>query len=381
MYKYENNLYKNYHFDINSQPVDFEIMAISYPFKRNDRREFVFLSKYVKEEERLRTFSELPWSQSASKSPEALARAGFFNVGILDCVECAFCHLRFLIWDNIEGDPLLHHATAANGRCRFIKGHYVANVPIGIDPCRASVANPTLSAIADMGPQGEIMEYESNSVMFWTPDSNRPNRYGNEVAHIIEMVLNYNDTNRLLSLTQRESQIFGMISLDKPYRRAFSDYSLRLGSFTIRTSWAWGAVFSSETCVLEGFYRKLFPRSQSVITCFCCGVTYDVIKSLGDRSRNLSEIHKAISPKCPIVQLKQLADNEDNDGDDQIQNSEARCVVCLSKKRSVLYVPCRHYVACAGCALMTYLNATYQTSTNCVYCKKNFVGIIPTFNV
>jgi len=102
--------------------------------------------------ERLRTFTEGRWPVSAQQSPIELAESGFFYLGDLDRVQCAFCKLVLRNWS--RGDnPIWEHFKGSR-HCDFIQGFDVGNKPIEEDPVRGP--NPRLPNFDVCGNQNSL---------------------------------------------------------------------------------------------------------------------------------------------------------------------------------------------------------------------------------
>ncbi|XP_065218473.1 baculoviral IAP repeat-containing protein 7-B-like [Planococcus citri] len=74
--------------------------------------------QYMMEESRLSSFDDF-WPQSATKTPEQLARAGFFNTGDIDDeVQCFECGITIKDW-KVDDDVWFKH-TRQNPKCEFV---------------------------------------------------------------------------------------------------------------------------------------------------------------------------------------------------------------------------------------------------------------------
>lgn len=69
------------------------------------------------EECRLKSFKN--WPREVVISSKILARCGFYYLGRLDEVKCAFCNLQICRW-NVDDDPRVVHAYWSP-RCQFVK--------------------------------------------------------------------------------------------------------------------------------------------------------------------------------------------------------------------------------------------------------------------
>ena len=115
------------------------VTTLAKNFNRSSQQNILHPTHYLKimknGRERLRTFTEGRWPVSAQQSPIDLAEAGFFYLGQLDRVQCAFCKTTLKNW--VRGEvPILEHYKR-NQHCDFIKGYEVGNVPISEDPVRS----------------------------------------------------------------------------------------------------------------------------------------------------------------------------------------------------------------------------------------------------
>nr|SVE81171.1 EOG090X01XB [Daphnia magna] len=82
-----------------------------------------------REDIRLRTFNE--HFSATFLNPLALAKAGFFYVGVDDQVQCAFCRGVVKDWE-VDDDPVREHQRLFPS-CPFVLGLPVGNVPLGED--------------------------------------------------------------------------------------------------------------------------------------------------------------------------------------------------------------------------------------------------------
>lgn len=80
-----------------------------------------------REDIRLRTFNE--HFSATFLNPLALAKAGFFYVGVDDQVQCAFCRGMVKGWE-VDDDPVREHQRLFPP-CPFVLGLPVGNVPLG----------------------------------------------------------------------------------------------------------------------------------------------------------------------------------------------------------------------------------------------------------
>ena len=62
---------------------------------------------------------------------------------------------------------------------------------------------------------------------------------------------------------------------------------------------------------------------------------------------------------------------EDDDDNDDIEDSGAECVICMSDMRDTLILPCRHLCLCSTCAE----SLRYQAS-NCPICRSPFRALL-----
>lgn len=76
---------------------------------------------------RLNSFKN-DWPSDTPVTPEGLAAAGFYWLGVGDCVRCAFCLGTLKQWEAGD-DPLVEHERLFP-RCPFIVGANVDNVPM-----------------------------------------------------------------------------------------------------------------------------------------------------------------------------------------------------------------------------------------------------------
>ncbi|XP_065218477.1 E3 ubiquitin-protein ligase XIAP-like [Planococcus citri] len=75
-------------------------------------------NEYKMEESRLSSFDDF-WPQSATKTPQQLARAGFFNTGDIDDeVQCFECGITIMNW-KADDDVWFKH-TRQNPKCEFV---------------------------------------------------------------------------------------------------------------------------------------------------------------------------------------------------------------------------------------------------------------------
>eukprot|EP00057_Strongylocentrotus_purpuratus_P003562 XP_003726898.1 PREDICTED: baculoviral IAP repeat-containing protein 7-A [Strongylocentrotus purpuratus] len=90
-------------------------------FQRSyDQKEMTF------EEERIKTFKA--WSKTCQVTPDSLAKAGFFYVGIFDRVKCFSCGGQIEGWE--EGDTAMDEHKKMYPHCRMVKNQDKRNVTI-----------------------------------------------------------------------------------------------------------------------------------------------------------------------------------------------------------------------------------------------------------
>ncbi|RWS18891.1 hypothetical protein B4U80_01259 [Leptotrombidium deliense] len=105
----------------------------SYLYKVPMKKFEPLSTPHMKELDRLRTFFEpkpFPWVETPS--PTAIARAGFYYTGNGDSCTCAFCCGSLEKWE-LHDDPVILHRLYFP-HCPFVKGQYVGNIPILLDP-------------------------------------------------------------------------------------------------------------------------------------------------------------------------------------------------------------------------------------------------------
>ncbi|XP_076657863.1 baculoviral IAP repeat-containing protein 8-like [Halictus rubicundus] len=93
---------------------------------------------YRFEQARLQSFEN--WPVPHIIEPKRLAAAGFYYTGEGDKVRCFECYMEIYQW--VEGDnPMVDHQRWS-ARCRFIRKINCGNVPIGVDPNTLSPPRP-----------------------------------------------------------------------------------------------------------------------------------------------------------------------------------------------------------------------------------------------
>ena len=121
----------------------------------------------------------------------------------------------------------------------------------------------------------------------------------------------------------------------------------RLASFS-----RWTFSISVEELVSTGFFST---GLHDIVCCFHCGVT------LGRWEEDYvpTEQHLRASPDCEYLQLGKYS-NETSD-------EAMACKICLSKEKTIIFLPCGHYLSCNDCILQLKTCPVCRRESHCVH--------------
>ncbi|KAL0120677.1 hypothetical protein PUN28_008388 [Cardiocondyla obscurior] len=317
---------------------------------------------YRFESARLESFKDWPclWIK-----PEELAAAGFYYTGEDDMVKCFECQIGISKW-KADDNPMADHQRFS-GRCRFICNIPCGNVPIGADP----------NTIPDV-PKGMDVcgPYSSIYMPYSGPDHE-------EIEEKVNCTL------------------IGMAS--RPKHPRYASYAARLASFD-----GWPKAQTKESLATAGFY---YTGSKDQTMCYHCGGglnnwepeddpwvehakwfeycpyliltkgmefvsnitrgTYFATENLPSALNKLNEkLDKdtdtesiASGSSQNSVNSEETSITEVNGGSGEASSSEEQsaqgdkpcdkdarlCKICFSREVRIVFMPCRHLLACAEC--------------------------------
>lgn len=113
----------------------------------------------------------------------------------------------------------------------------------------------------------------------------------------------------------------------------FADLEKRLESFA---SWPQFLTPTPRDLAEAGFFYMGFG---DVTFCYSCGKCISMWLS----TEHPLVLHKRWGPDCKFIQSKFNAKGKDDDDDDE------KCLICLEKSIQVIFIPCGHFISCAGC--------------------------------
>ncbi|XP_063908731.1 death-associated inhibitor of apoptosis 1-like isoform X1 [Zophobas morio] len=280
---------------------------------------------YRKEGERLKSFKH--WKSEAVR-PEELAKAGFYflnNPANPDLVKCAFCNAEICSWESGD-DPMDEHRKWSPN-CSFIRDKlHTAISPFEFFRSQASGQ--------DVCGNAEIF---SNSI----PES---------------------ETFRLLS---------NMV-------RNYEDEKIRLESFV---KWPKSSKQKPEILAEAGFYYR---GVEDHTICFKCGGALRDWKDDDDPweqhalwfpkcnfllqskgSKYVEDVQRKLKSGVPcnnITKEKECEQNVCEQGSSASPDDGIlRCKICDSNERNVIFIPCKHILACDECS---------RQFNNCPVCRK-----------
>ncbi|XP_044575990.1 baculoviral IAP repeat-containing protein 7-B-like isoform X2 [Cotesia glomerata] len=330
-----------------------------------DNREFP-RADYRLESVRLQSYTNWPLS---FMDPAKLAAAGFYYTGHNDDAKCFECGIVIREW--VEGDNPMSDHQRWQSNCRFVRKLPCGNVPIGVDPSTVPSVSPRSRDVC--GRYGDEFR----------PDASPDFRSG-------QTEFQFPSSAKLGS--QNLAQPKG------PAHPEFASYDARLKSFE---SWPKSMPQTKDQLADAGFY---YTGTGDQTICYHCGgglndwepkddpwfqhakwfkkcyyvlmvKGQDFIKSVigqpvAPPSReetmqmNLSSYIEKLKPpasiekpeeepeKKPEAEVKPVNKNAD----------DARmCKICYNDVLGVVFLPCRHMVACTRCA---------ASMTSCPVCRE-----------
>ena len=253
--------------------------------------------------ERLRTFTEGRWPVSAQQSPIDLAEAGFFYLGELDRVQCAFCKITLKNW--VRGEvPILEHYKH-NRHCDFIQGYDVGNVPITEDPVRGrNTLLPNFDVCGNQNSVTGILDPMPRS----TSDEDDPMSSEDEMVNRLDRFdpLSFDEP------SNANLQPFG------PQCPEMASYDARLSSFRT-VNWPANCPVQPTDLADAGLF---YIGQEDHVKCFYCN---GGICGWENGDEPWSE-HKRLFPHCTYVQLNMAVPSisiseSDEDKADEVINA------------------------------------------------------------
>ncbi|XP_071627282.1 uncharacterized protein [Temnothorax longispinosus] len=316
---------------------------------------------YRFESTRLESFKNWPWTGGLWIKPEKLAAAGFYYTGESDKVKCFECPIEIYgIWQ-MDDNPMAYHQQWS-GECRFINNIPCGNVPIGTD----------LNTIPAFVPKGVGVCGIYNKAYF--------------EERVICKLKGMASRPKYVSIAARIAR--GMAS--GPKHPEYVSYAARLASFD-----RWPKVVSQtkETLATAGFY---YTGSGDQTLCYYCGGELrdwepeddpwvkhakrfeycpyliltkgtEFVSSIAGRTdieadsillaiNKFENIEKFYSEETNTAEVSAVS-GEASSEEQLVQGlvkprdeDERSCKICHSREVQILFMPCRHLLACAECA-------------------------------
>ncbi|XP_071627180.1 E3 ubiquitin-protein ligase XIAP-like isoform X2 [Temnothorax longispinosus] len=316
---------------------------------------------YRFESTRLESFKNWPWTGGLWIKPEKLAAAGFYYTGESDKVKCFECPIEIYgIWQ-MDDNPMAYHQQWS-GECRFINNIPCGNVPIGTD----------LNTIPAFVPKGVGVCGIYNKAYF--------------EERVICKLKGMASRPKYVSIAARIAR--GMAS--GPKHPEYVSYAARLASFD-----RWPKVVSQtkETLATAGFY---YTGSGDQTLCYYCGGELrdwepeddpwvkhakrfeycpyliltkgtEFVSSIAGRTdieadsillaiNKFENIEKFYSEETNTAEVSAVS-GEASSEEQLVQGlvkprdeDEISCKICHSREVRILFMPCRHLLACAECA-------------------------------
>ncbi|XP_018407235.1 PREDICTED: baculoviral IAP repeat-containing protein 7-B-like [Cyphomyrmex costatus] len=295
------------------------------------------MSVYRYESERLISFIDWPYP-CLWIEPTDFAAAGFYYTGTSDVVRCFECHIEVSQWNAAGGSPKNVHQRCAK-TCRFVQNIQCGNVPIDTNP---------------------------KAITIFVPEATLEIRLNNEDQAIIPL----------------------------PIYPEYKSYVARLKSFA---NWPLTNIHNNiEKMAVAGLF---YTGTYDVVMCYQCGggllawePNYDPLIEHIKFYRYcpyVCLIHKSIPPPIKLFEefqklcedvaksflnltdLKVSVDNKSSYKNivkrflnlTKLKGSvddKSFCKICFEKDLEVLFLPCRHLMACEKCA---------QNVTECSICQ------------
>ncbi|KYN06128.1 Baculoviral IAP repeat-containing protein 3 [Cyphomyrmex costatus] len=297
----------------------------------------IHMSVYRYESERLNSFAiDWPFPRLWIQ-PTDFAAAGFYYTGTSDVVRCFECHLEISQWNAAGDSPKNVHQRGAK-TCRFVQNIQCGNVPIDTNP---------------------------KAITIFVPEAT------------LELCLNNEDRAEIPP------------SLYPEYR----SYVARLKSFA---NWPLTKTHNIEKMAVSGLFYK---GIKDKVICHQCGVRFEAWEPNDDPliehmiffedCSYMCLIHKSIPPPIKLfeefqklcedvaksfsnltdlkvsVEDKNLCENivkrflNSNNLKVSVEY-KSLCKICFGKDLEVLFLPCKHLIACEQCA---------QNVTECRVCR------------
>lgn len=296
--------------------------------------------------------------------PVKLAKAGFYFTHKDDRVKCPFCNIEIYQWKQGD-DPLRDHKTWSPA-CRYIRHQPCGNIPMSED-CSPDSA-PESDGYDTCGKFGIQL---------------RPNSYPENEGPL-----------------QANLDLLKLIQTRPPAHPKYVTYESRLQSFE-----DWPVAIKQKPAELAeaGFYY--FGKGDQVV-CFhcngglknwleeddpweqharwfskCCYLnTHKSLEYIEKVCNKLpavlsSEQAEAIVPNKPSTSTeKEDVTNEveetTKESSNSTNNKATLCKICYEKEIGIVFLPCRHMVACVDCA---------PSLENCAVCRKPLQATLRAF--
>ncbi|KAI4504034.1 hypothetical protein M0802_000505 [Mischocyttarus mexicanus] len=367
-------------FSIFKESKNFEVLSSSPtppPFGLETQKYEVDNQEYRLETNRLKTFEQWPITFI---DPKDLAAAGFYYLCIEDRVRCFECKIEVYNWE--EGDVPMTDHMRHSPRCRFVRNIPCGNVPIGVDPNLVPPPSPIGHDVCGI--------YE--------PENYPRNEYSEELSNLL---LPPNTTLRSLGIERPKQPIY----------LKYASLELRISSFD---TWP-KPMIPTKPLADAGFF---YTGEDDQTLCFHCGVglkdweldddpwqehlkwfpnCHFLVMSRGNEYTNV----EGQSVKLSSTEMKQTSLEESfedinlgskrglnttsennvvkDSSSDLVSSTVANkhdlplkesnkpmddgrlCKICYNAELGVVFLPCKHMIACTNCA---------SVLTSCAVCRK-----------
>ncbi|EEB13703.1 inhibitor of apoptosis 1, diap1, putative [Pediculus humanus corporis] len=387
---------------------------ISTVLKKKEKKERTssYVSKnYKKESKRLKTFTHWPVSFI---NPKDLAKNGFYFTNVDDVVKCAFCKTQIGFWE--EGDDPNKDHLKLSPMCPFLRNEPCGNVPLseeGNDRRSRGNSNDENGDDDDDDDDDEDEDEEPESQDVCGTVVIRP---FSEPERSHRSAFSIDSTN-----LWKDFEELGVTKIYEPVAPNYATYASRIKTFD---KWEAHNIQKPEKLAEAGFY---YIGHEDNVICFHCGgglkdwekdedpwveharwfskcrfvflqkgrdfINEVTAREIINRSKKHdSAVKKTNESSSSSSSSTEQSQSETSSSDDEkvldggksksmvpkvetkVLPSDGKeiqlCIVCYSRERGIVFLPCGHFVCCPQCT---------SSLTKCAVCREPFKATVRAY--